>query len=84
MATLSSVSSASSSDDDTKKIPTKKMKISRFSEAQRACLNAYYSRGMTGTGERHKSAIERASKDTHLTPAQVKVLAIVTVHVVSL
>ncbi len=46
----------------------------RFSEAQRACLNAYFCNGMAGVGKRYSSLIARASSDTQLTVDQVKVI----------
>ena len=50
-----------------------KKKAVRFSEAQRACLNAYYVKGMSGTGKNMHPLICKAAKDTHLSTAQVKV-----------
>ena len=41
---------------------------SRFSEA---CLNSYYSNGMTFTSRKHHLIISKAAKDTDLTVAQV-------------
>ena len=47
----------------------------RFTAAQRAYMNAYYSGGMRGTGKRYKSLIQKAAVDAGLTVAQVKVHA---------
>lgn len=45
----------------------------RFSQAQKACLAAYYTQGMTGIGKDNAALIFKAAEDTHLTVAQVKV-----------
>lgn len=45
----------------------------RFSKAQTACLNAYFERGMNGTGKDDFPIIQQAATDTALNVAQVKV-----------
>ena len=45
----------------------------RFSEAQKACLNALYMNGMTGVGKKHAALVAKAASDTQLTIDQVKV-----------
>ena len=45
----------------------------RFSKAQKACLNAFYINGMTGVGAKHAALIAKAANDTQLTIDQVKV-----------
>ena len=45
----------------------------RFTEAQVATLDAYFSLGMTGIGKRHLPLIGKAVEDTKLTSQQVKV-----------
>ena len=40
-----------------------KKKPFRFSEVQKACLNAYYGKGMTGTGKNMHLLISKAAKD---------------------
>ena len=47
--------------------------VSRFTAAQKAYLNAYYSQGMKGTGRQYKNIIQRAAADTGLSSAQIKV-----------
>lgn len=49
-----------------------KRKISRFTTAQKAFMNAYYNQGMKGTGKQYKHLI-KAANDAGLTSAQVKV-----------
>ena len=44
-----------------------------FSKAQKACLNAFYTTGMTGTGAKHAALVAKAASDTQLTNDQVKV-----------
>ena len=51
-----------------------KCPVVRFSEAQKACLTAFYQRGMTGCGKKHCVLIQKAAKGTQLTVGQVKVL----------
>ena len=63
-------SSELSSEDDT----IQKKMSKTFSVAQRACLNGFYSNGMTGGGKQHASLINRAASDTQLTTDQVKVI----------
>ena len=48
-----------------------KKKMSRFSVAQNACLNAYYSSGMRGIGKKYSSQIVQAASDSQLTTLQV-------------
>ena len=48
-------------------------KLTRFSVAQTACLNAYYHNGMIGTGKKYSSQIAKAAADTQLTCDQVKI-----------
>ena len=40
----------------------KKAKRTRFSEAQKACLNSYYSNGMTSTSKEHHFNIIKGSQ----------------------
>lgn len=54
-------------------VPQKTAVAIRFSEAQKACLTAYYTKGMNGTGRRMNSLICKAAKDTRLSISQVKV-----------
>ena len=61
--------SVSSSDINTKLNRPRR----RFTNAQTSCLLSHYDTGMKGTGKEYKSIIDKASKDTGLTPAQVKV-----------
>ena len=68
--------SDSSSSTTTEAPKRKKAKIStstRFSEAQTACLNSYYSNGMTSTNKKHHLILSKAAKDADLKVAQVKV-----------
>ena len=44
-----------------------------FSQAQRACLNAFFTNGMTGCSKQHAALINQASRDAELTIKQVKV-----------
>lgn len=53
--------------------PIKLTTRSRFSEAQKACLNSYDSNGMTSTSKKHHLIVSKAAKDTDLTVDQVKV-----------
>ncbi len=50
-----------------------KVKIHRFSLAQRAHLNSFYQTGMNSTSRSHAALVEQAAKDTGLTTEQVKV-----------
>ena len=50
-----------------------KVTFKRFSEAQKACLKAYFQQGMQGTGKKHASLIHCAARDTHLSTDQIKV-----------
>ena len=54
-------------------VPQKTAVAVRFSEAQKACLTAYYTKGMNSTGKRMNSLICKAAKDTRLSISQVKV-----------
>ena len=45
----------------------------RFSAAQKACLTAHHSNGMTGTSKQFFHMIEKAADDTGLSVKQVKV-----------
>ena len=45
----------------------------RFSAAQKACLTAHHSNGMTRTSKRFFHMIEKAADDTGLSVKQVKV-----------
>ena len=45
----------------------------KFSKAQTICLTSYFQSGMSGTGKAHLAIIDKAAKDTGLSPAQVKV-----------
>lgn len=64
---------ASSSDSEDQTQSTVKRRISRFTTAQKAFLNAYYSQGMKGTGKKHYNLIRQAATDAGLHSAQVKV-----------
>ena len=48
-------------------------RATRFSAAQRAFMNAYYVKGMVGTGKKHRRLIKKAAKDAGLSTPQVKV-----------
>ena len=48
-------------------------RAARFTVAQRAFINAYYSKGMTGTGRKHKHMIRKAANDAGLSTPQIKV-----------
>ena len=76
-----SSSSSSSSDeglpDSESNAPSKK-KIQRFTNTQKAFLNAYYNKGMKGTGKEYKNLIKKASTDAGLTPMQVKVYCVLS------
>jgi hypothetical protein len=48
-------------------------KAMRFTAAQRALMNAYYSQGMVGTGKKHRRLIKKAANDAGLSTPQVKV-----------
>ena len=84
---VSSCEDSSSSHDDSsssnKGPEEKKAKLTtqvRFSVAQKACLNSYYSNGMTSTSKNHCLMISRAAKDADLTVAQVKERSLLIVH----
>ena len=65
--------SASCSEDEVASSLTKK-KVTRFSVAQRACLNSYWFNGLTGCGKRHAALISQAASDAQLSIQQVKVV----------
>jgi hypothetical protein len=48
-------------------------KAMRFTAAQRALMNAYYSQGMVGTGKKHRRLIKKAANDAELSTPQIKV-----------
>ena len=70
---MSSGSDLSSLEGNEEEIRPPKKKIVRFSEAQRACLNSYFSAGMNSTASEHAPIIKNAAQDTHLSAIQVKV-----------
>ena len=64
---------ASSSDSEDQTQSTAKRRVSRFTTAQKAFLNAYYGQGMNGTSKKHCNLIRRAATDAGLSSTQVKV-----------
>lgn len=72
---LSSLASeAVANDTETKETRvTLSRRATRFTAAQRAFMNAYYAKGMVGTGKTHKRLIRKAAKDAGLSTPQVKV-----------
>lgn len=75
---VESVSSGESSKEteskeDPRNVATFCSRSKRFSTAQRACLQVYYSNGMTRTGKKYSSLIAKAANDTNLSVKQVKV-----------
>ena len=69
--------SSSESEAATGAVSTRK--LTRFTAAQIAFLNAYYNQGLTGTGKKYRSFIKRAAFDAGMTTTQVKVGWYVTV-----
>lgn len=63
----------SSKDSEDQTQTTAKRRVSRFTTAQKAFLNAYYGQGMKGTGKQYCKLIRRAATDAGLSSAQVKV-----------
>ena len=66
-------SNSSSTSEAPKRKKANLTQSTRFSEAQKACLNSFYSNGMTSTSRKHNLIISNAVKDTDLNVAQVKV-----------